>query len=119
MLRSTGPSKRSILQLRSCRALTVDDRIRAHYNPMTMQPFILPGLNVRELQALVSIAHFGSLIGAAAFLQTSQSALSRTVTRIEKVVGVRLFVQNCLSNRAHAVPAGNFVAVGERVLNDP
>ncbi len=84
---------------------------------MTMQPFILPGLNVRELQALVSIAHFGSLIGAAAFLQTSQSALSRTVTRIEKVVGVRLFVRS--TRRIELTPAGReFVAVGERVLND-
>jgi DNA-binding transcriptional LysR family regulator len=84
---------------------------------MTMQPFRVPGLNARELQALVAIAHFGSLIGAAAFLQTSQSALSRTVTRIEKLVGVRLFRRS--TRRIELTPAGReFVAVSERVLND-
>jgi DNA-binding transcriptional LysR family regulator len=82
-----------------------------------MQPFSVPGLNARELQALVAIAHFGSLIGAAAFLQTSQSALSRTVTRIEKLVGVRLFTRS--TRRIELTPAGReFVAVSERVLND-
>jgi DNA-binding transcriptional LysR family regulator len=84
---------------------------------MTMQPIRVPGLNARELQALVAIAHFGSLIGAAAFLQTSQSALSRTVTRIEKLVGVRLFRRS--TRRIELTPAGReFVAVSERVLND-
>jgi DNA-binding transcriptional LysR family regulator len=84
---------------------------------MTMQPSRVPGLNARELQALVAIAHFGSLIGAAAFLQTSQSALSRTVTRIEKLVGVRLFRRS--TRRIELTPAGReFVAVSERVLND-
>lgn len=76
-----------------------------------------PALHARELQALVSIAHFGSLIGAAAFLQTSQSALSRTVTRIEKLVGVRLFTRT--TRRIELTPAGReLVAVSERVLND-
>ena len=84
---------------------------------MTMPPSGVPGLNARELQALVAIAHFGSLIGAAAFLQTSQSALSRTVTRIEKLVGVRLFMRS--TRRIELTPAGReFVAVSERVLND-
>ena len=60
---------------------------------MTMQRVSIPPFSAKELHALVAIAHFGSLIGAAAFLQTSQSALSRTVTRIEKVLGVRLFLR--------------------------
>ena len=82
-----------------------------------MQPSIVPGLNARELQALVAIAHSGSLVGAAAYLQTSQSALSRTVTRIEKLVGVRLFSRT--TRRIELTPAGReFVAVSERVLND-
>jgi DNA-binding transcriptional LysR family regulator len=84
---------------------------------MTVQPLSVPSLNARELQALVAIAHFGSLIGAAAFLQTSQSALSRMVTRIEKLVGVRLFMRS--TRRIELTPAGReFVAVSERVLND-
>ena len=82
-----------------------------------MQPSIVPGLNARELQALVAIAHSGSLVGAAAYLQTSQSALSRTVTRIEKLVGVRLFSRT--TRRIELTPAGReFVAVSERVIND-
>ena len=82
-----------------------------------MQPYNVPGLNARDLQALVAIARFGSLIGAAAFLQTSQSALSRMVTRIEKLVGVRLFARS--TRRIELTPAGReFVAVSERVLND-
>ena len=82
-----------------------------------MQLFSVPGLNARELQAVVAIARFGSLIGAAAFLQTSQSGLSRAVTRIEKLVGVRLFSRS--TRRIELTPAGReFVAVSERVLND-
>jgi len=85
---------------------------------MTIQPLSVLSLNARELQALVAIAHFGSLIGAAAFLQTSQSAPSRMVTRIEKLVGVRLF--NRSTRRIDLTPAGReFVAVSERVLNGP
>jgi len=84
---------------------------------MTMQRLSIPPFSAKELHALVAIAHFGSLIGAAAFLQTSQSALSRTVTRIEKVLGVRLFVRS--TRRIVVTPAGReFVAVSERVLND-
>jgi DNA-binding transcriptional LysR family regulator len=85
--------------------------------PMTMQRLKVPGLNAKELHALVAIAHFGSLVGAAAFLQTSQSALSRTVTRIEKLLGVRLFVRS--TRRITVTPAGSeFIAMCERVLND-
>src|ERR1051325_4196735 len=84
---------------------------------MTMQALNGPGLNAKELHALVAVAHFGSLVNASAFLQTSQSALSRTITRIEKLVGVRLFVRS--TRRIELTPAGReFVAVSERVLND-
>jgi DNA-binding transcriptional LysR family regulator len=84
---------------------------------MTMQPLTIPGLNAKELHALVAVAHFGSLVNASAFLQVSQSALSRTITRIETLVGVRLFIRT--TRRIELTPAGReFVAVGERVLND-
>jgi DNA-binding transcriptional LysR family regulator len=84
---------------------------------MTMQALNVPGLNAKELHALVAVAHFGSLVNASAFLQTSQSALSRTITRIEKLVGVRLFARS--TRRIELTPAGReFVAVSERVLND-
>ena len=84
---------------------------------MTMQRMSIPAFSAKELHALVAIAHFGSLVGAAAFLQTSQSALSRTVTRIEKLVCVRLFVRT--TRRIEVTRAGReFVEVSERVLND-
>jgi DNA-binding transcriptional LysR family regulator len=84
---------------------------------MTMQPLRIPGLNARDLHAMVAVAHFGSLVNASAFLQTSQSALSRTITKIEKLVGVRLFTRS--TRRVELTPAGReFVAVSERVLND-
>ena len=82
-----------------------------------MQPLSIPGVNARDLHALVAVAHFGSLVRASAFLQTSQSALSRTITRIEKVVDVRLFARS--TRRIELTPAGReFLAVSERVLND-
>jgi DNA-binding transcriptional LysR family regulator len=84
---------------------------------MTMPRLSIPAFSAKELHALVAIGHFGSLVGAAAFLQTSQSVLSRTVTRIEKLVGVRLFVRS--TRRVELTPAGReFVDVSERVLND-
>jgi len=82
-----------------------------------MQPLSVPDLNAKDLHALVAIAHFGSLVAASAFLQTSQSALSRTITRIERMVGVQLFARS--TRRIELTPAGReFVAVSERVVND-
>jgi DNA-binding transcriptional LysR family regulator len=84
---------------------------------MTMQRLNIPGLNARDLHALVAVAHFGSLVNASAFLQASQSALSRTITRIEQQVGVTLFART--TRRIELTPAGReFVAVSERILND-
>jgi DNA-binding transcriptional LysR family regulator len=83
----------------------------------TKQPLSIPGLNARDLHALVAVAHSGSLVNASAVLQTSQSALSRTITRVERQVGVRLFVRS--TRRIEITPAGReFVAVSERVLNN-
>src|SRR5437762_891679 len=87
------------------------------YPAMTMQRLNIPGLNARDLHAVVALAHFGSQVNASAFLQTSQSALSRTITRIEERVGVTLFART--TRRTELTPAGReFVAVSERILND-
>jgi DNA-binding transcriptional LysR family regulator len=50
----------------------------------------IPDLGSRQLLAMPAIADYGSLIAAAAFLKTSQPALTRTNKRIEEVLGVRL-----------------------------
>jgi DNA-binding transcriptional LysR family regulator len=77
----------------------------------------IPDLGSRQLLAVLAIADYGSFIAAAAFLKTSQPALTRTIKRIEDVLGVSLFERT--TRRVQLTPAGReFVAVAERVLND-
>jgi hypothetical protein len=51
----------------------------------------IPDLGSRQLLAVLAIADYGSFIVAAAFLKTSQPALTRTIKRIENALGVSLF----------------------------
>ena len=51
----------------------------------------IPDIGSRQLLAVLAIADYGSFIAAAAFLKTSQPALTRTIKRIEDVLGVSLF----------------------------
>src|SRR5271154_4798012 len=84
---------------------------------MTMDLLHIPDLGSRQLLAVLAIADYGSFIAAAAFLKTSQPALTRTIKRIEDVLGVSLFERT--TRRVQLTPAGReFVAVAERVLND-
>jgi DNA-binding transcriptional LysR family regulator len=84
---------------------------------MVMDLSNIPDLGSRQLLAVLAIADYGSFIAAAAFLKTSQPALTRTIKRIEDVLGVSLFERT--TRRVQLTPAGReFVAVAERVLND-
>jgi len=77
----------------------------------------VPDLGTRQLQAVAAVAEYGSFIAAAAYLRTSQPALSRTVRRVEDVLGVSLFERTTRSVRL--TEAGReFLAVAERVMND-
>ena len=77
----------------------------------------IPDLGSRQLLAVLAIADYGSFIAAAAFLKTSQPALTRTIKRIEDVLSVSLFERT--TRRVQLTTAGReFVAVAERVLND-
>lgn len=77
----------------------------------------IPDLGSRQLLAVLAIADYGSFVRAAAFLKTSQPALTRTIKRVEDVVGVSLFQRS--TRRVEVTDAGReFVAVAERVLND-
>lgn len=77
----------------------------------------IPDLGSRQLLAVLAIADYGSFVAAAAFLKTSQPALTRTIKRVEDVVGVSLFERS--TRRVELTDAGReFVAVAERVLND-
>jgi DNA-binding transcriptional LysR family regulator len=82
-----------------------------------MQLTNLPDLSAKELLAIVAIAEYGSFVGASSFLKMSLPTLSRTVKRVEKVVGVVLFERS--TRRVEITPAGrHFVAVAQRLLSD-
>jgi DNA-binding transcriptional LysR family regulator len=82
-----------------------------------MHSLHVPDLTARQLHAVLSIAEYGSFVAAAAFLNTSQPALTRTIRRVEDVLGVRLFERS--TRRVAMTAAGReFVALAERMLND-
>jgi DNA-binding transcriptional LysR family regulator len=82
-----------------------------------MHPSHVPDLTARQLHAVLAVAEYNSFIAAASFLKTSQPALTRTVKRVEDVLGVRLFDRS--TRRVAITAAGKeFVAVAERMLND-
>ena len=82
---------------------------------MTTLPTRVPPLNARDLQVLVAVAQHGRLVAAAEWLKVSPSALSRTVTRVEKLLGVTLFVRS--TRRVEITAAGReFVGIAERML---
>ena len=77
----------------------------------------VPDLTARQLHAVLAVAEYNSFIAAAAFLKTSQPALTRTIKRVEDVLGVLLFDRS--TRRVAITAAGKeFVAVAERMLND-
>ena len=82
-----------------------------------MHPSNVPDLTARQLHAVLAVAEYNSFIAAASFLKTSQPALTRTIKRVEDVLGVRLFDRS--TRRVAITAAGKeFVAVAERMLND-
>ena len=54
----------------------------------------VPDIRAKELLTVVTLAEYGSFVAAAAHLKTSQPALTRTVKRVERVLGVTLFARN-------------------------
>jgi DNA-binding transcriptional LysR family regulator len=84
---------------------------------MAMHPSNVPDLTARQLHAVLAVAEYNSFIAAASFLKTSQPALTRTIKRVEDVLGVRLFDRS--TRRVTITAAGKeFAAVAERMLND-
>jgi DNA-binding transcriptional LysR family regulator len=82
-----------------------------------MHPSDVPDIRARELLTVMALAEYGSFVAAAAYLKTSQPALTRTIKRVERVLGVTLFARN--TRRVEITKAGReFVAVAERILND-
>ena len=82
-----------------------------------MHPSDVPDIRARELLTVMALAEYGSFVAAAAYLKTSQPALTRTIKRVERVLGVTLFARN--TRRVEITAAGReFVAVAERILNE-
>jgi DNA-binding transcriptional LysR family regulator len=82
-----------------------------------MQNLEVPDIRARELRAVVALAEYGSFVSAAAFLKTSQPALTRSIKRIEKILGVTLFARS--TRQVDITAEGReFAAVAERVLKD-
>jgi DNA-binding transcriptional LysR family regulator len=82
-----------------------------------MPPASIPDLSARQLIAVLEVAGQGSFVAAAAVLKLSQPALTRSIQRVEDVLGVALFERT--TRRVRLTAAGReFVAVAERVLND-
>ena len=82
-----------------------------------MQASSLPDINSRQLRAVLAVAEYRSFIAAAAFLKTSQPALTRTIKQIEAVVGASLFSRS--TRQVSITEAGKeFAALAERLLND-
>lgn len=76
-----------------------------------------PSLNLKELQAVKTVAECGSFNAAALTLQVSQPVLTRTVQRVEQHIGVALFKRS--TRKVATTDAGKeFAAMAERVLND-
>ena len=77
----------------------------------------IPNISARQLQAVLTVAEYRSFVAAAAHLHMSQPALTRTIRRIEDVLGVSLFERTTRSVRL--TNAGReFVALAQRVIND-
>lgn len=63
------------------------------------------------------MAEYRSFIAAAAYMRISQPALTRTIQRIEDVLGIALF--NRTTRSVEVTQAGReFIAMAERILND-
>jgi DNA-binding transcriptional LysR family regulator len=77
----------------------------------------LPDFSVRELQAVTAVAEQGSFMAAALVLDISQPALTRTVQRVERVLGTELFRRT--TRRLEVTAAGRqFLAMAGRILDD-
>jgi DNA-binding transcriptional LysR family regulator len=69
-----------------------------------MHPSDVPDIRAKELLTVMALAEYGSFVAAAAYLKTSQPALTRTVKRVERVLGVTLFARN--TRRVEITTAG-------------
>ena len=77
----------------------------------------IPDIGARQLAAVLAVAEHRSFVAAAAELHMSQPALTRTIKRVEDVLGVRLFERTTRSVRPPQA-GREFIAVAQRITND-
>lgn len=77
----------------------------------------IPDIGARQLAAVLAVAENGSFVAAAAELRVSQPALTRTIKRVEDVLGVRIFERTTRAVRLTAA-GREFVAMAQRIAND-
>lgn len=74
-------------------------------------------MELRHLEQIVAIVRAGGFNGAAKSLRISQPALSKSISRLESALGVKLFERS--PEGASPTPSGQFVAErAEALLND-
>ena len=77
----------------------------------------IPDIGARQLVAVLAVAENASFVAASAELQMSQPALTRTIKRIEDVLGVQLFERTTRTVRL--TDAGReFVILAQRMTDD-
>jgi LysR family transcriptional regulator, carnitine catabolism transcriptional activator len=77
----------------------------------------MPEVNSRQLAAVQAVAEYRSFIAAAAHLGISQPALTLSIKRLEKTLGLPLFLRT--TRQVTTTAAGReFVAMAERMFND-
>src|SRR5499427_6248445 len=82
-----------------------------------MRASSFPDVTARQLRAVLAVAVYRSFIAAAAFLKTSQPALTRTIKQIETTLGISLFARS--TRQVSITEAGKeFAALAERLLSD-
>lgn len=77
----------------------------------------IPDISARHMAAVLAVAEYRSFVAAAASLRTSQPALTRSIKRVEDILGVQLF-ERSTRNVAITQAGREFVAVARRVSND-
>jgi DNA-binding transcriptional LysR family regulator len=77
----------------------------------------VPDLSTRQLLAVMTVAEQGSFVAAAAVLKCSQPGLTRTIRRVEDVLGAALFERT--TRRVRLTQAGReFLPIAERLLHE-
>lgn len=77
----------------------------------------VPDISLKHLNAIVSLARFGSFIAAASYLGISQPGLTRIIQQAEKKLGTSLFVRGSRSITLSAA-GHDFLPFAERIIDE-